>query len=186
MDQNKIWMQKGKIGCTFAALFAKNPEAIGWKTIADARNLRFIVPYDGTFILSLQFPGWTKLEVYSWAIANHFYTEQITESNTGLRYKIGKNVSWVQYFGPDSHVRTRRAPIPELMMCIKLPAQYYFKVGFTGVLHLAHASIAGLKRNKVDKLWETSYKNTEKQLGHKPGVSEASKTTFKDVENSAN
>lgn len=33
MDKNKEWMSRGNIGCTFAALFAKNPECIGWKTV---------------------------------------------------------------------------------------------------------------------------------------------------------
>ena len=175
-DINKIWMSSAKrIGCTFAALFAKRPELVGWKTIVNPET--FKIPKDA-FILSLQFPNMSKAEVFIWALKNGFYTEQIDESNIGLRYKIGNDVAWVQYFGLDSHVKTRQAPIPELMLCVKLPAKYYFKVGFKGILHLAHASIESLKSLKADRLWETSYKNTLKTLGHRPTVTEASKTTF--------
>lgn len=176
MDINKKWMSNAKnIGCTFAALFAKNPESIGWKTIVNPQTLE--IP-EGAFIVSLQFPNKTKKEVFSWAIHNGFYVEWIDDNNSGLRYRLGDNVSWVQYFGPDSHVKTRQAPIAELMMCVKLPAKYYLKVGFKGVLHLAHASIEGLKSIKVDKMWETSFKRTEKSLGHKPTIKEAAKTTY--------
>ncbi len=95
-----------------------------------------------------------------------------------MRFGLGDNIVWVQNFGKDSHVKTRQAPISELMMCVKLPAVSYFKVGFKGVLHLAHASVTGLKKLKADRLWDTSFKNTEKALGHKPTLREAAKTTY--------
>lgn len=176
MDLNKIWMGDSRnIGCTFASLFAKNPTSIGWNTIVNPTSLE--IPKD-TFILSIQFPNGNKQSVLNWAIQNGFYIDDLGEGNTGLRIKIKDQISWVQYFGMDSHVRTRQAPIPELMMCVKLPKSYYFKVGFKGVLHLAHASIKGLKSFKVDKMWETSFKRTEKSLGHKPTLKEAAKTTY--------
>lgn len=176
MDHNKVWMSSAKrIGCTFAALFAKNPELVGWKTIVNPDG--FIIPTDA-LILSLQFPDMNKAHVINWALKNGFYLEKIDDQNEGLRYKIGESVAWVQYFGLDSHVKTRQAPIPELMLCVKLPAKYYWKVGFKGILHLAHAGIESLKSFKVDRLWETSFKNTAKTLGHKPTIVEASKTTF--------
>lgn len=176
IDSNKLWMQNSKnIGCTFAAMFAKQPELVGWKTIVNPET--FSIP-EGAFILSLQFPNKTQSQVIEWAILNGFYVEMLADGNVGLRYKIGNNIAWVQYFGSDSHVKTRQAPIAELMMCVKLPAKYYFKVGFKGILHLAHASIQHLKESKVHKLWETSFKQTEKAIGHKPTLTEASKTTF--------
>lgn len=175
MDANKKWMATGAIGCTFASLFAKKPELVGWKTIISPE--RFKVPTDA-LILSIQFPDGNKESVMQWALNNGFYLENIGEGNTGLRYRIGKDISWVQYLGLDSHVKTRQSPIPELMMCVKLPAKYYAKVGFNGILHLAHTSIDGLKSLKVDKLWETSFKNTAKRLGFKPTLKEAAKTTY--------
>lgn len=175
MDANKKWMQTGAIGCTFAALFAKHPETVGWITIV--KPVEFKIPKDA-IILSIQFPGETKQTVLEWAVMNGFYLEDIGEGNTGLRYKIKKDVAWVQYFGLDSHVKTRRAPIPELMLCVKRPIGSYFKVGYNGILHLAHATVKMLTPSKADKLWETSYINTAKRLGHKPTLSEASKTTY--------
>lgn len=177
MDINKKWMSNAKnIGCTFAALFAKNPDSIGWKTIVNPDV--FIIPKDA-FILSLQFPDMSKAHVMNWALNNGFYLEDLGEGNTGLRYKLGDNVAWVQYFGEDSHVKTRQAPTPELMLCVKLPAKYYWQVGFKGVLHLAHAGIQSIKHmTKVEKMWETSFKRTRKTLGYSPTLKEAAKTTY--------
>jgi len=177
MDANKKWMCNAKnIGCTFASLFAKMPEVVGWVTITNPERLE--IPKDA-LILSLQFTnGETKEDVLKWALANGFYTEDLSGGNTGLRYKVGKQVSWVQYFGKDSHVKTRQAPIPELMMCVRLPKKYYWRVGYKGILHLAHASVEGIKSIKADKMWETSFKRTEKSLGHKPTLEQAAKTTY--------
>lgn len=181
MDENKKWMQTGKVGCTFAALFAKNPKSVGWETIQITCDEQQLVIPKGAFILSIQFPSdWDSDRVSRWAISNGgFYQETIKPGLIGLRYKVGSLVSWVQYFGQDSHVITRQAPICELMMCIKLPPHYYFKVGFTGILHLAHASVKGLKSRIADKLWETSHTNTTKRLGHPASHEEAGKVTFK-------
>lgn len=179
IDENKKWMSSGKVGCTFAALFAKNPEKIGWVTIT-INNLteKLIIP-KSTFILSIQFPiSWDASKVRKWALDNGFEEEMVNGGYIGLRYKVNSLVAWVQYFGKDSHVLTRQSPIPELCMCLKLPAKYYFKVGFDGILHLAHASVSGIKDKIADKLWETSHKNTEKRLGHKAGKKEAGKVTW--------
>ena len=179
MDQNKIWMSNAKnIGCTFAALFAKKPELVGWQTQINPERL--VIPKD-CFILSLQFPYMDRFDVMTWALKNGFYLENLPDGNTGLRYKIGNNVAWVQYFGQDSHVKTRRTPVPELMMCFKVSAWTYAKVGFKGVLHLAHASIAMLTPRKADKMWNTSHKQTERSLGFKPTLAEAAKTTYHEL-----
>lgn len=176
MDINKQWMSNSKnIGCTFAALFAKNPNLVGWQTYINPS--KFFIPKDA-LILSFQFPNQTKDEVLQWALDNGFYLEELPEDNKGLRIKIDNKISWVQYFGPDSHVKTRSAPVPELMLCVKLPKKYYWKVGYKGILHLAHASIEGIKSLKVDKMWETSFKRTTKSLGHQPTLKEAAKTTY--------
>lgn len=178
MDNNKKWMQTGKIGCSFAALFARNPERINWVTIENPE--RFEIP-KGCAILSLQFPGKTIAEVKTWACNNGFYLEDLGEGNTGLRIAIAGKISWVQYFGPDSHVKTRPAPVPELCMAVKVPVEYYAKVGLKAVLHLAHASVKGLTQLMQDKLWNSSFVNTERRLGHKPTLNEAAKTTFNDA-----
>lgn len=175
LDANKLWMQTGAIGCTFAALFAKNPEKVNWVTLINPD--KFYIP-KGCAILSIQFPNGNIDSVKKWAFQNGFYEEKISDNLTGLRYSIGKNIAWVQYFGIDSHVKTRQAPIPELMLCVKLPLVQFAKVGFNGILHLAHATVEYLTNKKADKLWETSYKNTAKRLGHTPELTEAAKTTY--------
>lgn len=113
-----------------------------------------------------------------WALRNGFREEDNGDGCIGLRYDVGDNVAWVQYFGPDAHVPTRRTPMSELMMCIKLPAKYYVKVGFKGILHLAHASVSSLTDFMADKLWNSSFINTKKRIGHKPTLREAAKTTY--------
>jgi hypothetical protein len=117
-------------------------------------------------------------EVRQWALGNGFYLENIDDMYEGLRVKSGQFVSWVQYFGPDSHVKTRQSPHAMLSFCMKLPAIYHAKVGFSGVLHLAHASVQSLSEKAKEAMWKRSFVHTERILGHKPTVAEAAKTTF--------
>jgi hypothetical protein len=175
-DLNLNWIKLGHTGCNFASIFAKNPECVGWKRIINP--LGFSIP-EGCFILSLIFPDRDINFVRNWALNNGFFEEQVAEGLTGLRLKVPEGISWVQYFGPDSHVKTRQAPMPELLMCVKLPAKYYWKVGFKGILHLAHGAIDCIRSKVVDNVWDTSFKRTAKILGHKPTITEAAKTTFK-------
>ncbi len=187
MDRNKEWMMSGKVGCTFATLFARNPESILWKTITigSVEEVRdgemFRIPEDAS-ILSIQFPGCRREDVLGWASRNGFYEEDNGDGCIGLRYRVYDGlqplVSWVQYFGPDAHVPTRKAPVPELMMCVRLPVKYYAKVGFKGILHLAHASVSSITDYMADKLWDSSFLNTKKRIGHKPTLREAAKTTY--------
>lgn len=180
LDDNKKWISKGNMGCTFASVFAKNPERCGWKTIHIRKSTdKLIIPEDAC-ILSIQFPHrWSKYTICSWAKRNGFYIEKIEEDLVGLRYDFDFGTAWVQYFGLDSHVVTRQAPIPELCMKVAKPKDYYHKVGFEGILHMAHASIKGLSKLVTDKLWETSHLKTTEKLGHKAGKEEASKVTWK-------
>lgn len=178
-DMNLNWIKSGATGCNFATLFAKNPESIGWKRIMWDDYLINGMP-EGAFIISIIMPEhWKKADVIYFAECSDFYQESTGDGLTGLRFKIGENISWVQYFGPDSHVVTRQSPQPELLFCIKLPLKHYFRVGYKGILHLAHAAVGHLTQRKADKLWETSFKTTAKKIGHSPTIEEAAKTTFK-------
>lgn len=186
LDPNKEWMASGKIGCTFAAMFAKNPESIGWYTTTwTTERIEDIInhmPKD-MCILSIQFPeDWLckpdKNSVIEWALSYGCYAERLEDNCVGLRYKNEDVVSWVQYFGPDADVVTRRAPIPELCLCIKRPLKTYAKVGFKGILHLAHASIAGLTDKACDLLWNSSFINTKRRIGHDLTIKQAAKTTY--------
>lgn len=175
IQENLDWIKSGKVGCTFASYFARVPESIGWKFIVNPDKI--YVP-DDCLMLSLVFPNSNKKDVREWALNNGFYLEQIKDGLTGLRFNFPDGISWVQYFGYDADVVTRQCPYPMLLMSVKLPIKIYFKVGFKGILHIAHASIEGLSNFVADRLWETSHSNTTKQLGHKATIKEAAKTTF--------
>lgn len=180
LDVNKVWISKGNMGCTFASVFAKNPERCGWKTIKikDYTD-KMEIPKEAC-ILSIQFPDWWGIPyVRAWAISEGFYEEFLGDGLRGLRYDFPFGTAWVQYFGKDSHVVTRQTPIPELCFKVAEPKDYYHKVGFEGILHMAHASIKGLSKLVCNKLWETSHLKTTEKLGHKAGKKEASKVTWK-------
>jgi hypothetical protein len=171
------WIRKGNTGCTFATLFSKNPESIGWKFFTVEEYLKGIP--DDTFIVSIIFPeNCNKSTVRNWALNNGFYIESTGDDTEGLRIKSKYGISWVQYFGPDSHVKTRQAPSPCLLYCRKMQKSYYFKVGFSGILHLAHAWIENFPKRKADTLWLRAHKQTEKIVGYKLTIKEAAKTTF--------
>lgn len=177
---NREWIASGATGCTFATLFAKEPEVVGWKfyhhNLWMVRNLFQI---EDALIVSIEFPlDWNKEQVRTWALKLNFYEEDTSDKTIGLRINCKEGVSWVQYFGPDSHVVTRRSPIPMLMYTNKLGKAYYVKVGFKGILHLAHAWYDKISERVYDLLWERSYKQTKKKLGQSPDITQAAKTTW--------
>lgn len=176
--ENIDWIKKGNTGCVFATLFAKHPETIGWKFIDHIDFSYNQVPKDA-LLVSIIFPeSFTKEDVRQYALANGFYEESTSDETTGLRYKCKDGVSWVQYFGLDSHVATRRAPQPMLLFTVKLNSTHYIKVGFKGVLHLAHAYSNKISEKVYNLLWQQSYKQTKRLLGHSPTIKEAAKTTW--------
>lgn len=124
------WIKSGKIGCSFASALVKEHDSIGWFFQLDPEKL--IIP-EGCSILSIIFPRENINNVRNWALDNGFYIEVLDDMYHGLRIKCGDNISWVQYFGPDSHVKTRQAPYSMLSFTCKLPAKYYHKVGFNGI-----------------------------------------------------
>lgn len=177
MDKNLEFIKRGKLGCVFATYFAKNPNLIGWKRIVNPEILE--IPSDA-FILSLIFEGKTSSEVLEWCWQNGFYYEYVDDNLVGLRYKFPNGqVAWVQYFGPDSHVKTRQTPIAEIAFCVKIPSTAYFKTLKGNILHLANASVAGLSEVVCEDFWRKSFIRTKQILGHNPTIEQAAKTTFK-------
>lgn len=169
------WIRSGKIGCTFATTLARHPEKIGWKFQINPTKLEWD---EDTYLLSIIFPDGDINSVRNWALDNGMYLEDIEDLYQGLRLKIGDDISWVQYFGPDSHVATRQTPYPMLNLCVKQSGFTYYKVGFKGVLYLAHASVEHIKKKAHDFLWATSHTMTANKLHHKPTIKEAAKTTY--------
>lgn len=173
--ENIEWIASGKIGCVFASALVKNHDSIGWNFTVNPYKLE---PPKGCFIYSAVFPGGNIQSVKKWAINNGMWIQLVSDMYEGLRMSQGSLISWVQYFGPDSHVKTRQTPHPMLSFCCRLPVKYYHKVGFNGILHLAHASVQGLKDTVADILWERSIEKTKKELGFSPTIREAAKTTY--------
>lgn len=189
IKEQKAWIASGKIGCVFASALVKIADKIKWRfTVIGSINDTFnrwdaLITHGDVFILSMIFPGMTAQDVKQWALASGFYIESVDGLYEGLRIKMGdsietEKVSWVQYFGPDSHVKTRQAPYPMLSFTCKLPSHVYAKTMAVGIMHLAHASIEFLTAKKCDTLWEQSYAKTKKELGHSPSAAEAAKVTF--------
>ena len=172
---NINWIKSGKIGCVFASALVKNASNIGWEFMTATE--KFELP-KGAFLVSVVFPDGNIENVRGWALRNGFYIEDIGDLYEGLRINVGTCISWVQYFGQDSHVKTRQSPHAMLTFAVKLPAKYYAKVGFNGILHVAHASIQGLTQKVQDTLWKQSETKTQKVIGHKLTIREAAKTTF--------
>ncbi len=169
------WIGSGKIGCVFASALVKQADKIGWKFLLAPDKLE--IPKDA-FIMSIIFPDGNIHTVKEWALSSGFYIESIDDLCDGLRIKQGTSIAWVQYFGQDSHVKTRQSPYPMLSFAVKLSAKSYWKVGFNGILHLAHASVKYLTDKKADTLWQQSVVKTKKELGFSPTIREAAKTTF--------
>lgn len=178
---NREWIAKGNTGCTFATLFAKSPEVVGWRfmTSDEWETLRELDASPNCLIVAIEFTEfWNKEDVRDWALINGFYVEPTSKDTEGLRIACDEGISWVQYFGPDSHVVTRRTPYPMLMFTRKLGISYYSKVGWKGILHLAHAFYYKINKKIYDLLWDRSYEQTKKKIGHAPTIKEAAKTTF--------
>lgn len=176
IEENIHWIQSGKIGCTFATALIKQRDKIGWKFIEWPI---LTIPSDA-HVLSIVLPNMSAGSVRDTILgASGFYIESVGKGLEGLRYKAKEGISWVQYFGPDSHVKTRQSPHPMLVFTIKHPTHVYAKTMAKGILHLAHASIEFLTGKKCNRFWETSHKRSRDIIGHELGESEGAKVTFK-------
>ena len=172
---NLRWISAGNTGCTFASVLSRTPEAIGWKREVSPDKL---VINEDDFMISYIFPNKNMVEVLEWALLNGMYLVEIDEECLGLRLQVGESVSWVQFFGQESHAVTRRTPHNEITFSTKKSKSSYYKVGFKGVLHLAHACTSFIKKSIADIFWESSFVNTKNILGHTPTNKEAAKATF--------
>jgi len=184
IEENIAWIQSGKIGCTFATALVKMREKIGWKfhQVANpesAMNFYIDMDQDKALIMSLVFPRKTKDQVREIAMGMGMYIDEVGDGLEGLRFKTREGIAWVQYFGPNAHVKTRQSPHPMLVWTNKLPTHIYAKTMVKGILHLAHASIEFLSAKACDRFWITSHKRSREIIGHDLGIEEGAKCTFK-------
>ena len=190
---NMEWIAAGNTGCTFATLFARKPESVGWTHVTSEHYDKHRMSKHTNYLLaSIEFPpDWNAKKVREWCKKWSWFNEvEVGEEYIGLRYNPSINgfsqskESWVQYFGPDSHVVTRQTPNPMIMYTRKLnPLGYVKQVGFTGILHLAHAFSVHITEKMADILWKRSFEQVKRKIGHTPTIREAAKTTWlkKDV-----
>lgn len=47
-----------------------------------------------------------------------------------------------------------------------------------GVIHLADMDMKGMQKIQFQSLWDGSFRNTERVIGHQPDLRSAAKTTF--------
>lgn len=175
MDKNLKWMQKGNLGCVFGTYFSQNPEKYGWKRFIDPTELHDFQDYSS---VSLVFENFDLKQTREWALNNGFYEEKINDECIGLRIKVRDKVAWVQYFGQESHVKTRQSPCSELIFKVGNPIDAFHRVKVDEVLHLAQMAINTSIKKFAESFWRKSFENTKKIIGHELGVKEAAKTTW--------
>jgi len=175
MDKNLKWMQKGNLGCVFATYFSQNHDKYGWKRFLNPTELPDFQDYSS---VSLIFEGFDLKQTRYWALQNGFYEEKINDECIGLRLKVGDKVAWVQYFGQESHVKTRQTPYSELIFKVGNPIDTFHKVKVEEILHLAQMAINTSIKKFAESFWKKSFENTRKIIGRELGVKEAAKTTW--------
>ena len=189
--------KKGKAGCMFASIAAKNPIEYGWKHVTLDVNYRKIDELIAEAIndpeittLSLIFPlVVTKKQfaefIRELKLCKNMFLEQNELFNDylclGFRVKVDASVSWVSGFGNFEFLpETRRAPYTELAFRVKPKPKYKWvmKESLTNVLHIADLYLKGISEKKFKRNWCKSFERTEKILGQKPDLRSAAKTTF--------
>jgi hypothetical protein len=193
---NLEYIRMGNIGCTFASVAAKfmlDGKDVGWEIIP-VTSMEQPMPAYNKATVSFIFPKeWTQFDVEKWCLGNGMRSVIVhkgTRIRRFLRWLKGKKLvglridmpegleSWVMYFGQDAHCPTRKTPYPMVTFRAKKPKGAYEKVGFNGkVIHIAQMML-DVAKSKMDRLWKTSHKNTEKIIGKKPNEVHAAKTTF--------
>ncbi|AWG85907.1 hypothetical protein [Vibrio parahaemolyticus] len=200
--------RSGKAGCVFAAVAAKDPKKYEWGqtvlTSIDPHEIDHVIDFykrsSEVSTLSIIFPHVHSMYdlctlIYSLEKCKNIIIEKAKYNNYdcfGIRVKYEDKVSWVTGFGPFSFFpETRQAPFTEISFRIKPKPQYDYELKESpeDVLHLAHMDIKNVGEKTFKKYWDSSLKNTEKRLGHKPDFISAAKTSFsiprEQVENAA-
>jgi hypothetical protein len=186
-----------RAGCLFAATAAHDPSKYGWchrVVRADPGEIDAAIHAaigDGNVTtLSLLFPAVCSPEellglVGALKSCKLLILEQTVPYGQtvclGFRAMIGVLRSYVTGFGDfDFLPPTRRTPYVEITMRVKPRPQYefVFKEAPDGIIHLADLDMQGLTRAKLQKLWDQSFVQTEKQLGAETNLRSAAKTTY--------
>lgn len=197
IDNQLQFYREGRAGCLFAAHAAIDPAKYGWRlcvvdpTVAGVESpLREAIASPTISTSSLIFPTvrtWSDLKALLTMLRtcpSFFVGQSIEVMGTvclGYRVRIGDLTSWVTGFGPFEFLpATRRSPYTEIALRTKPRPNYrvVMKEAPEGVIHLADMDMLAMSRDKFTSLWDGSFENTAKVLGHKPDLRSAAKTTF--------
>lgn len=187
------YISRGKAGCTFAAIAARNPDKYDWG-FYEIKSQEDSIPEFEHSTVSLLFPEhWQYKDVFKWAISNGMWEEEVKkgtlwrrfkrwwkgEKLSGLRYKSKDNyTAYVMYMGLDSHCPTRQTPRPLLTFRTCSTTEMFYRVGFSGVLHIAQMPVL-VALNKAENLWKSSHRNSKRIVGENLNEEHAAKTTYK-------
>lgn len=193
IDEVIDYISKGNIGCTFAAVAARNPERYDWG-FYEVTYMEQPMPKHYHSTVSIIFPDtWKAQDVKVWCLRQGM-TEVVVTNGTwwnrlkrwftgekliGLRYEQDGYPAYVMYMGQDSHCPTRKTPHPIITFRSKRPLAPFYRVGFSGVLHIAQMFM-DIAQYKMEKLWESSHRNSKRIVGKPLNEEHAAKTTFKE------
>jgi hypothetical protein len=109
---------KGRSGCIPASVIVPNAKAYDLRFV-DAKNINELQLKEienKAAAVAVVFEETSTLdEVRSWCCQIGFYEIDIDAECVGLRREIEDQTAWVTYIGSDSHVLTRRCPIPAIL-----------------------------------------------------------------------
>jgi hypothetical protein len=187
------YISRGRIGCTFAAVAARNPDKYDWG-FYEIGFYNDPMPELTHSTATIIFPAcYKKEDVRAWALRNGMYEEVIRKGSwlrrfirwvkgeklVGLRYTSKEGyAAYAMYMGPDSHCPTRLTPYPTLTFRTCSTTRMFYKVGFSGVLHIAQMPVL-VALEKAQVMWNSSHKNAKKIVGKELNEEHAAKTTFK-------
>lgn len=191
------FLTRKRAGCLFAAVAARSPEKYGWvhrfPTVAeDAVDscIEAATRDPGVTTLSMVFPQITTTNDLLRFLGvlkrcSLVTLEQEEEAHGclcfGFRAEVGELRSYVAGFGNYAFLpKTRRTPSVEITMRVKPRPQYdfVFKEAPACVIHLADLDMRGMPPEKLWRLWDGSFVQTERILGHKPDLRSAARTTY--------
>lgn len=205
IDISKNWISQGQIGCAFAKYMSHSTDDFGWKfevcrfdtfSKEEVSALYSVIdshinnPESET--LSILFPYITEeSQFYEMLDRLIKYSPFFLDSavNYGDNLKLlairldisGKgNNSWIMALAPfEEFPITRQSPITQLVIRLKVkdPSRMYHQAKNVADAHNADMPIDIIAKHKQDALWDASFKNTERVLGHKPDDLSAAKYT---------
>ncbi|NCN42364.1 hypothetical protein GW916_14080 [bacterium] len=188
---------KGRAGCAFVALAAKNPQKYGWTIVPTNISSEAIdheiekgINDEATSTLSLVFPSVTseldfRILLSALLSCKNIYLGQDEMFNgarcLGFRVAVGELSSWASGFANFHFMPlSRRAPCVEIAFRVKPRPNYreVLKEAPKGTIHLADMDMLGMASASFKFLWKKSHEKTMALLGHAPDLRSAAKTTF--------